>query len=151
MLKLIDPRLNADVLHALALMGHGDVIVVADANFPAASTAACTPHGRLLRLDNLTLAEATEAILSLMPLDTLVNDAACRMQVDGRPDELPPVQEEAQQAVDRAAGVGHALTGLERNAFYERAKQAYAVVLTGERRFYGTALLRKGVIEPDAG
>jgi L-fucose mutarotase len=150
MLKLIDPRLNADVLHALALMGHGDVIVVADANFPAASTAALTPHGRLLRLDNLTLAESVEAILSLMPLDSLVDDAACRMMVDGEPDVLPPVQREAQRAIEEFGETGHTLAGLERQAFYERAKQAYAVVLTGERRFYGTALLRKGVIAPPA-
>lgn len=148
MLKLIDPRLNADVLHALALMGHGDVIVVADANFPAASTAAQTPYGRLLRLDNLTLGESIEAILSLMPLDSLVDDAACRMRVDGKPDELPPVQLEAQRAIETSGELGHTLAGLNRHVFYERAKQAYAVILTGERRFYGTALLRKGVIDP---
>ncbi len=114
MLKLTDPRLNADVLHALAPMGHGDVIVVADANFPAASTAAHTPYRRLLRLDNLTLGEALEAILSLMPLDSLVDDAACRMRVDGQPDELPPVQREAQQAIVTSGEAGHTLAGLDR-------------------------------------
>lgn len=150
MLKKIDPRLNAEVLHALALMGHGDVIVVADANFPAASTAATTPHKHLLRLDNLTLGEAVEAILSLMPLDSLVDDAACRMMIDDGPDTIPPVQREAQQAIEASGETGHTLGGLERHAFYARAKQAFAVVLTGERRFYGTALLRKGVIDPDA-
>jgi L-fucose mutarotase len=148
MLKLIDPRLNADVLHALALMGHGDVIVVADANFPAASTAARTPHGHLLRLDNLSLAEAVEAILSLMPLDTLVTDAACRMMVDEDPAFIPPVQHEVQLAIETAGEKSQTLAGLGRQDFYDRAKQAYAVVLTGERRFYGTALLRKGVIDP---
>ncbi len=150
MLKLIDPRLNAEVLHALALMGHGDLIVVADANFPAASTAAHTSYRRLLRLDNLTLGEAVEAILSLLPLDSLVDDAACRMRVDGQPDELPAVQREAQQAIDASGEAAHALAGLDRHVFYERAKQAYAVVLTGERRFYGTVLLRKGVIDAPA-
>lgn len=150
MLKLIDPRLNADVLHALALMGHGDVVVVAYANFPAAANAAHTPYGRLLRLDNLTLGESIEAILSLLPLDLLVDDAACRMRVDGKPDELPPVQQEAQRAIDALGETGHTLAGLERQRFYERAKQAYVVILTGERRFYGTVLLRKGVIDPPA-
>jgi L-fucose mutarotase len=104
----------------------------------------------LLRLDNLTLGESIDAILSLLPLDSLVDDAACRMRVDGKPDELPPVQQEAQRVIDVSAESGHTLAGLERRAFYERAKHAYAVVLTGERRFYGTALLRKGVIQPPA-
>ena len=66
-----DSRLNAEVLYVLALMGHGDVVVVADANFPTASTAAQTACGRLLSLDNLTTAEAVEAILTMMPLDRL--------------------------------------------------------------------------------
>ena len=148
MLKRIDARLNPDVLHALALMGHGDELVVADANFPAASTASKTDYGRLLYLGNLTLAEAVDAILSLMPLDTLVDEFACRMQVDEAPNELPPVQAEAQATIDRSEGTPRPLAGLDRHSFYARAKQAYAVILTGERRFYGTVVLRKGVIEP---
>jgi L-fucose mutarotase len=147
-LKKIDPRLNADLLHVLALMGHGDELVVADANFPAASTSCGTHYGRLLHLDNLTLAEAIEAILSLMPLDTLVDEFACRMLVDGAAEELPPVQAEAQAAIHRLEGNLRPMVGLERKAFYARAKQAYAVVQTGERRFYGSLLVRKGVIEP---
>lgn len=148
MLKKIDPRLNADLLYVLALMGHGDELVVADANFPASSTAFGTPYGRLIYLDNLTLAEAIEAILSLMPLDTPVDEFAWRMVVDGAPEEIPPVQSEAQAAIDRLEGKLRPLAGLGRHAFYARAKQAYAVVQTGERRFYGSLLLRKGVIEP---
>jgi L-fucose mutarotase len=148
MLKTIDPRLNPDVLHVLALMGHGDELVVADANFPAASTAARTDYGRLLYLGNLTLAEAIEAILSLMPLDTLVDEFACRMRIDEAPNEIPPVQAEAQAAIERSEGRARPLTGLDRHSFYARAKQAYAVLQTGERRFYGTLMLRKGVVEP---
>jgi len=150
MLKTIDPRLNADVLHALALMGHGDVIVVADANFPAASTAAKTEYGRLLNLSGLSLAQAVEAILSLMPLDTLVGDAACRMRIDEDPTAVPPVQAEAQAAINAAEGRPRLIVGVARQEFYDRAKRAYAVVLTGERRFYGSLLLRKGVIDPPA-
>jgi L-fucose mutarotase len=148
MLKTIDPRLNADVLHVLALMGHGDELVLADANFPASSTACGTPYGRLLYLGHLTLGEAVEAILSLMPLDTLVDEFACRMVVDGAAGEIPPVQAEAQAAIDSAEGGSRPLAGLDRHAFYARAKKAYAVVQTGEPRFYGSLVLRKGVIEP---
>jgi L-fucose mutarotase len=148
MLKTIDPRLNADLLHVLALMGHGDELVVADANFPAASTACGTPYGHLLCLGDLTLAEAVEAILSLMPLDTWVDEFACRMLVDGAAGEIPPVQAEAQVTIDRTEGKPRPLAGLDRHAFYARAKQAYAVVQIGERRFYGSLLLRKGAIEP---
>ena len=106
--------------------------------------------GRLLYLSNLTLAQAVEAILTLMPLDTLVSDAACRMLVDEDAVAVPPVQTEAQSAIDAAEKGARPIASLERQAFYERAKQAYAVVLTGERRFYGTLLLRKGVIDPTA-
>jgi L-fucose mutarotase len=148
MLKIIDPRLNPDLLHVLALMGHGDELVVADANFPAASTASQTSYGRLLYLGNLTLAEAVDAILSLMPLDTLVDEFACRMLIDGAPNEIPQVQAEAQAAIDRSERQARPLSGLDRHSFYARAKQAYAIVQTGERRFYGTLVLRKGVIEP---
>jgi L-fucose mutarotase len=148
MLKVIDPRLNAEVLYALALMGHGDEVVVADANFPAASTAAQTAYGRLLHLDNLTLGQSVEAILTLLPLDRLVSDGACRMQIDEDPSAIPPVQREAQTAIDAAEVRPLTMTGVARADFYERAKRAYAVILTGERRFYGTMLLRKGVIDP---
>ena len=78
MLKGIDPRLNADVLHVLRMMGHGDVLIIADTNFPSDSVARATVYGNLLRMDNLTAAEAVEAVLSVMPLDTFVDDFAGR-------------------------------------------------------------------------
>lgn len=149
MLKTIDHRLDADVLHLLAAMGHGDVVVLADVNFPAASTAVATAWGRALHLSGLTLPEATEAILSLMPLDRLVADSVCGMRVEADPDRLPPVQVEAQRVIDRLEGPEQRIVAIDRQEFYARAKQAFAVVTTGERRFYGTLLLRKGVIEPD--
>jgi L-fucose mutarotase len=148
MLKGIDSRLNAEVLHALALMGHGDIVTIADANFPAAATAAATPYGRLLHLSGLSLAEAVEAVCSLLPIDTLVEDAACRMSIDEDPTAVPPVQAEAQRTIDMAEGRSRPIVAVPRQAFYDRAKRAYAIILTGERRFYGSLLLRKGVVDP---
>lgn len=149
MLKGISPLLNADVLYALRAMGHGDDLIIADTNFPSDSIARQTRLGRLLRIDNVTAAEAVEAILSLYPLDTFVDDSAGRMEIVGSPDEVPPVQKEVQQAIDRAEGKSWPMVGVERYAFYERAKQAYCVIQTGERRFYGCFAFRKGVIPPD--
>ncbi|MDO8884416.1 MAG: RbsD/FucU domain-containing protein [Pseudotabrizicola sp.] len=150
MLKGIDHRLNADVLGTLRAMGHGDYLMVVDTNFPADSIARETPVGRLLRMENLTAAQAVQAILSVMPLDTFVPDFAGRMQVVGDPAALPEVQAEVQVEVDRAEGTARPLPGVERFAFYDLAKGAYAVIQTGERRFYGCIMLRKGVIGPEA-
>ncbi|MGA1268038.1 MAG: RbsD/FucU family protein [Gemmobacter sp.] len=150
MLKGIDNRLNADVLHALRAMGHGDVLIVSDTNFPAAAGARATVLGRLLRMENLTSAEAMRAILSVLPLDTFVDDFAGRMEVVGAPHDIPPVQAEVQAEIDRAEGRPRPMVGIERFAFYDIARRAYAVIQTGERRFYGCFMLRKGVIAPDA-
>ena len=149
MLKGIDPLLNAEVLGALRAMGHGDDLIIADANFPAASIAARTSLGRLLRID-ATTPRVTEAVLSVYPLDSFVDDAAARMEVVGRPEEIPPIQAEIQRMVDAAEGRSWPLIGVERYAFYERAKAAFAVIQTSERRFYGCVAFRKGVIPPDA-
>jgi len=149
MLKGISPLLNADVLYALRAMGHGDHLIVADTNFPSDSIARQTRLGRLLRIDNVTAAEAVEAILSVLPLDTFVDDSAARMEIVDAPDEVPAVQQEVQKAVDAAEGKSWPMTSVERYAFYERAKQAYCVIQTGERRFYGCFSFTKGVISPD--
>ncbi|GAB1363354.1 RbsD/FucU family protein [Rhodobacter sp.] len=150
MLKGIDHRLNAEVLACLRAMGHGDVLIVADSNFPSDSVARATVTGRLLRMENLTSAEAVGAILSVLPLDTFVEDFAGRMEVVGAAAELPPVQAEVQAVIDRAEGRPRPMVGVERFAFYDMARQAYAVIQTGERRFYGCFMFRKGVIPPDA-
>ncbi len=150
MLKGIDPRLNAEVLHALRAMGHGDVLVIADTNFPSDAIARQTRTGTLLRMDNLTCAQAVQAVLSVLPLDTFVPDFAVRMEVVGAPDRIEPVQSEVQAEIDRAEGQPRPMLSVERFAFYEQAKQAYAVIQTGERRFYGCFLFRKGVIAPEA-
>lgn len=149
MLKNIDPLLNADVLYALRAMGHGDALILCDANFPADSVARQTVLGRLLRIDGVDSARAARAILSLLPLDSFVDHAALRMEVVDRPDEIPAVQAEVQREIDRAEGKASPMGSLERFAFYERAKQSYCVVATGERRFYGCFVFQKGVIPPD--
>jgi L-fucose mutarotase len=149
MLKGIDNRLNADVLRVLRAMGHGDVLIVADTNFPSDSVARATVTGELLRMENLTCAEAVNAILSVLPLDTFVDDFAGRMEVVGNPSEIPSVQQEVQAEIDRAEGKPRPMIGIERFAFYDMARQSYAVIQTGERRFYGCFMFRKGVIPPE--
>ncbi len=149
MLKSIDPILNADVLYALRSMGHGDELVICDTNFPADSVARQTTLGELLRLDNVTAGRAAKAVLSVMPLDTFVEAPALRMEIVGSPEEVPPVQAEVQDEIDSAEGRHWPMGSIERFAFYERAKSAYCVIQTGERRFYGCFVFAKGVVPPD--
>jgi L-fucose mutarotase len=149
MLKGLDPRLNADVLYTLRAMGHGDYLILSDTNFPSDSIAQHTIYGSLLRMENLTSAEAAETILSVYPLDTFVDDFAGRMEMVGEPATIPPVQAEVQAKIDAAEGNHRPMIGIERFAFYDLAKDAYAVIQTGERRFYGCIMLRKGVIPPE--
>ncbi|MEM7615744.1 MAG: RbsD/FucU family protein [Pseudomonadota bacterium] len=149
MLKGIHPLLNAEVLHALRAMGHGDDLILSDTNFPADSVAKETTLGTLLRID-APAAEVAKAVLSVYPLDTFVDDSAARMEIVGAPSEVPPVQAEVQAVIDAAEGKSWPMISVERFAFYERAKNAYAVIQTHERRFYGCFALRKGVLPPDA-
>ena len=147
MLQGINPLLNADVLHVLRAMGHGDDLIIADTNFPSDSVARQTVYGRLLRID-APAADVVQAVLSVMPIDTFVNDAAARMEVVDEPETILPVMEEVQSQV-AAMGGPNPMLPIERFSFYDRAKQAYAVIQTGERRFYGCFAFRKGVIGPD--
>lgn len=151
MLKSIDPILNAEVLQALRAMGHGDDIVLCDTNFPADSVARQTVIGKLLRIDNVTAARAAKAILSVMPLDAFVEKPALRMEVVDKPNEVLQVAAEVQNEIDAAEGKSWPMGSIERFAFYDLAKQAYCVVQTGERRFYGCFIFKKGVIPPDQG
>jgi L-fucose mutarotase len=143
MLKGIDPLLNADLLHLLAAAGHGDEIVIVDANFPATSVA-----NRLVRHDGVDAVRVLRAVLTLFPLDSFVPDPAQVMQVVGDPGAVPPVVQEFQAACDAAEGRPVTIGRLERFAFYERAKACFALVSTGERRLYGNIILKKGVIPP---
>lgn len=151
MLKNLDPLLNADILHALRAMGHGDELVICDANFPSDSVARATVRGTLLRLDGVDSARAVRAVLSVMPLDTFVDDPALRMEVVGEPDTIPVVQREVQAEINAAEGREVPLASLDRFAFYERARNAYCVIVTGEVRGYGCFVFKKGVLlAPDA-
>ena len=147
MLKGINPLLNADVLHVLRAMGHGDDLILADTNFPSDSVARQTVYGKLLRID-ASAEDVVQAVLSVMPIDEFVDDAAARMEVVDDPKTILPVMAEVQDKVSEVNGPNPMLS-IERFAFYDRAKKAYAVVQTGERRFYGCFAFRKGVIGPD--
>ena len=147
MLKSINPLLNADVLHVLRAMGHGDDLIIADTNFPSDSVARQTVYGSLLRID-ASAADVVQAVLSVMPIDTFVDDAAARMEVVDEPKTILPVMTEVQDKVSAVDGPNQMLP-IERFTFYDRAKKAYAIIQTGERRFYGCFAFRKGVIGPD--
>lgn len=148
MLKNLDPALNADILYALKSMGHGDTLVLADANFPSDSIARQTAFGKVIRMDNISAPRAMQAILSVLPLDTPLQPSVGRMEVIGQPDTIPEIQKEIQAEIDAAEGKPAPMYAIERHAFYEIAKKAYCVVATGELRFYGCFILTKGVIPP---
>ena len=144
MLKNLSSLHTPELLHALASMGHGDEIAIVDAHFPAVSVA----H-RLIRLDGVTAPAALQACLQLIPLDTFVDDPALRMELVHHADEVPPVQVEFQEVINREEGKPVPLKKIERHAFYERARKAYAVIATGELRTYGCILIKKGVVLPE--
>ena len=146
MLKGIPRHLSADILHALMLMGHGDDLVICDVNHPAATIAARTTHGRLLNLPGCGIAEATEAILTLMPLDSFVPAPVWRMEVVGNPDGVVPVFAAMQAVLDRSQGQPVRMDRLERFAFYEAAKRAFCIIRTSDQGPYGCFILRKGVV-----
>ena len=141
MLKNIHPLLNPDLLHALRSMGHGDELAIVDRNFPAAANAR-----RLIRLDGAGIVEAAEAILSVFPVDTFVDPPAFRMEVIGEPETVLPVHEDISAVLNRAEGRDVTLAGIERFAFYERVREAFAVVATTEDRAYGNLIVIKGVV-----
>lgn len=143
MLKGIDPLLSPELLQTLSEMGHGDEILVADANFPAAALA----H-RLCHCEGADATELLGAILTVLPLDQYVECPAAVMAVVGQPNVISDTEGDFQSIVDKAEGHAVGLLRLERFQFYERARNAFAVVATGERRLYGNILLTKGVVNP---
>lgn len=143
MLRGIDPIVSPDLLRVLRAMGHGDDIVIADANFPGEASAR-----RLIRLDGISATHALKAVLALMPLDSFVDDPAITMRMVDDPDGVPPVVKEFQAIIDETADNPAPIRTLERFAFYERARDAFAVIQSGEQRLYGNVILKKGVIPP---
>ena len=150
LLKSIDPILTPDLLWVLRSMGHGDRLVVADANFPAAEVATKTTSGKHIILTT-DLPRSLDAILSLLPLDGFVPAPAGYMAPqDGV--EMPRAGEEvineAMATVEKHSP-GAKIEPIERFSFYAEARTTYAVVQTLERRPYGNVILTKGVIGPD--
>jgi L-fucose mutarotase len=145
-LRGIDPRLSAEIVHALMLMGHGDDLVICDVNHPAATIAAETTYGTLLNLSGCGIPEAAAAILTLMPLDTFVPAPVWRMEVVGDPTAQMPIFAAMQGVVDRAEGRAVRIEPLERFAFYAAAKRAFCIIRTSDPGPYGCFILRKGVI-----
>jgi L-fucose mutarotase len=143
MLKNIDPLLSPQLLHVLRAMGHGDTLCLVDANFPSHSVAGDKP---LIRLDGVSMNDAANAIFSVLPLDTFVPTPIVRMQVVGEPDTWPSIQLEVQALCAKHYGPAASIGSLERFAFYEAARQSFAVVCTGDARAYGCFLIKKGVI-----
>jgi L-fucose mutarotase len=140
MLRGISPLLSPELLATLYRMGHGDEIVLADAHFPGHSV-----NQNVLRADGLAIADLLDAILPLFALDTYVDHPLMMMAaVPG--DELDPqVERRYRAAVDRHAPATPSILRVERFAFYEKSRQAFAVVMTGETAKYGNIILKKGV------
>lgn len=139
MLIGIDIVLNADILYILRAMGHGDDIAIVDATFPAESHAR-----RFVRSEGCDLNRMLGAVLKLLPVDRDEPDAAVGMQVIGAPERRMPAHDDIAQWVSGATSGSIQLGLLERFAFYERARKAFAIIGTGELRDYGNVILRKG-------
>lgn len=143
MLKNIDPVLSPELLYTLRAMGHGDEIAIVDANYPADNAG-----NRVIRADGLSATQLLDAILSVMPLDEFVAEAAWRPQLPADPAKELPVHADFAAVIARHETGKIALHALAPAAFYEKANNACAMVASGERRLYGNIVLKKGVIHP---
>jgi len=141
MLKGIPSILSPELLKILMEMGHGDEIVLADGNFPAASIAQ-----RLVRCDGHGTAELLDAILKFFPLDKYVDAPVALMQVVPGDNVETPIWDVYKEIVKKYEPVNNKFEHVESFAFYERAKKAYAVVATGEKALYANIILKKGVV-----
>jgi len=141
MLKGIPSVVSPDLMHVLMSMGHGDELVLADGNFPAATHAK-----RLVRLDGLGVPDVLRAVMKFFPLDTYADDPAVVMQVVPGDTTEPVIWEQYEQILTDAEGRAVRLTELERFAFYERAARAFAVAATSETALYANLILKKGVV-----
>lgn len=140
MLKKIPKSLSPQLVKTLMEMGHGDEIVLGDANFPG-----CSLSTNVIRADGLSGAVLLKAILELFPLDTYSEHSVFLMEVTPGDDYKPEIWEDYKAILD-ASGEPFSIGYLERFDFYERAKKAYAVVATGEEALYANIILKKGVV-----
>ncbi len=141
MLKKIPKIISPELLKILAEMGHADEIVIADGNFPGAAIAQ-----RLVRADGHGVPELLTAILELFPLDRYNAEQAYLMEVVAGDDYQPVIWRQYEEILARCADEEVTIGQIERFAFYERAKRAYAVIQTGEAALYANIILKKGVV-----
>ena len=144
MLKRIPVILSPEILLMLAQMGHGDEVVLSDANFPTVSVGR-----RVARADGTDVPTLLEAILQLLPLDQYVDKPAAVMERVDEPGKPAPIWKKYQQLLDGSEGRHINIEQVERFAFYERAKLAFGVIATSETALYGNLILKKGVIAPE--
>ena len=148
MLININPVLSPELLFHLRTMGHGEKLILADANFPANSN-----NKKVIRLDGVNIKDAATAILSVFPLDSFIvsqgGSSALRMEVDNKPDELTETHKEFIEVVKRVSGENWKVGSISRKNFYEEAKKSYCIVTTTDTRPFGCFVLTKGVILPD--
>lgn len=140
MLKNIPSILSPELLKILMEMGHGDELVIGDGNFPAANYAQ-----RLVRLDGHGVPEVLEAILELFPLDVYVDAPVALMEVVKGDTFVPTIWDKYEEIIKAKEG-DKKIENVERFAFYDRAKAAYAVVATGETEIYANIIIKKGVV-----
>ncbi|WP_294487041.1 RbsD/FucU family protein [uncultured Ruminococcus sp.] len=144
MLKNIPPILSPELLKTLCEMGHSDRIVIADGNFPAESMG---KNCKVIRADGHGVPELLDAILTLFPLDTYVDKPVSLMQVMAGDDAETPIWEDYKRIVAKHDPRGESAIGeIDRFAFYEEAKTAYAIIATGEKAVYANVMLQKGVV-----
>lgn len=145
MLKGIPNIISPDLLKALSQMGHGDELVIADGNFPSHSVG---KNAIVIRADGHGVPEILDAILQLIPLDTYTEKPVALMEVvPGDTCGTPTIWNEYEEILDRHEPAHHDIEYTERFAFYERAKDAYLIIATGEKAIYANILLKKGVVK----
>lgn len=145
MLKGIPNIISPDLLKALSQMGHGDELVIADGNFPCHSVG---KNAIVIRADGHGVPEILDAILQLIPLDTYTEKPVALMEVvPGDTCGTPTIWNEYEEILDRHEPEHHNIEYTERFAFYERAKNAYLIIATGEEAIYANILLKKGVVK----
>lgn len=142
MLKNIPKILSPEMVKTLMEMGHGDEIVIADGNFPAE-----TYGKRVVRCDGHGVPELLDAIMQLFPLDTYTDKPVMLMEVVPGDPVVPTIWDEYKEIINKYEPENCKIEMIERFAFYERAKTAYAVVATGEEAIYANIILKKGVVK----
>lgn len=146
MLKGISPLISPALLKALCEMGHGDELVIADGNFPCESVG---KNAVVVRADGHGTAEILDAVLKLIPLDTYTEKPVALMEVvKGDDCPTPEIWKAYEKLLDKYEPENHDIEMMERFAFYEKAKNAYLIIATGETAIYANVLLKKGVVTP---